>query len=63
MTSMRSDITPGERRNGWTPEALKKYLAERDNAVNGTHRLGAHSSDPEPLRILSANEAHDEHNW
>lgn len=52
--------TPGEKLNGWTPEALKKYLAERDAAVNGTHRLGSHANDPEPLRI---EKNHDPHDW
>jgi hypothetical protein len=26
--------TPDERRNGWTPETLTAYLAERERAVN-----------------------------
>lgn len=60
MMSMLSDVTPDEARNGWTPEALRKYLAERDGAVNQAHRLGAHAGDPEPLVIITS---HDPHNW
>ncbi len=53
-------LTPGEKLNGWTPEALKKYLAERDAAVNGAHRLGSRANDPEPIRI---EKNHDPHDW
>lgn len=48
------DLTPSEKRNGWTPETLRRYLAERDGAVNQTHRIGAHAGDPEPLRVITA---------
>ena len=54
------DPTPDEKRNGWTPEALTKYLAERDDAVNKVHRVGRHADGPEPLRFITD---HDLHNW
>lgn len=47
-----TDLTSDEIRNGWTPETLKKYLAERDNAVDRVHRIGVHADAPEPLRII-----------
>ena len=53
MMSMPSDLTPEEKRNGWTVETLRKYLAERDNAVNRVHRMGCYADIPEPLRIIS----------
>ncbi len=54
------DLTPDEERNGWTPETLKRYLLERDNAVCRAHRLGRFADSPEPLRFINE---HDPHNW
>ena len=56
-------LTRGEIRNGWTPAALRKYLEECDASVNRIHALGSHAGKREPLKILSANEAHDELDW
>lgn len=57
---MSSDPTPDEARNGWTPETLKKYLADRDDAACRVHRVGRHADDPEPLRFITV---HDLHDW
>ena len=44
--------TEEEKRNGWTEGSLRAYLAERDAAVNGVHRLGVHGhQQPRRVRI------------
>lgn len=60
MTSTGSEVTPGERRNGWTAETLRKYLDERDYAVNQVHRVGNHANDPEPLRVHGVKDMQDD---
>lgn len=60
---MTDKTTVGEDHNGWTAAALRRYLVERDDAVNRVHRVGSHAGDPAPMRIISAREAHDEHDW
>ena len=38
-------LTPEDIKNGWTPEALKAYLAERGEAALGDVRAGGVDQD------------------
>lgn len=57
----RETVTEGERRNGWDEARLKAYLAERDAAVNGAHRLGPLGQQAPRRVVVEGNGSFDPH--
>jgi hypothetical protein len=49
------ELTPAEKRAGFTKASLHQYLAERDEAVNGIHGLGtSYSIRPKAVKVENA---------
>ncbi len=51
------DLTPEEKRNGWTPETLARYVAERERAATAVILRR-----PNPQQA-KADGAYDPHRW
>ena len=60
----RKGLTDGEVVNGWTEPELKKYIAERDRAVDRLHGLNGQDDGPHLDRLYkTVNDGYDPHGW
>ena len=55
------ELTDEERANGWTPEKLKAYFAERERAQSGV--ILFNTEFRKPVRPRFANSGYSIHRW